>query len=116
MANELNGSTWNEWKTLAMTVSSDPSCASDGGGKVICAATATSGNLQVSIFNAPPGVRRLRSQRLCFRRRVALNTSSAKCCVPLATQMGESHDPCLTARPGALLQTLRRLSSRYSPP
>src|SRR2546425_8009773 len=51
VVNELNGSTWNGWKTLAMTISSDPSCASDGGGKVICAATATSGNLQVSIFN-----------------------------------------------------------------
>ena len=52
MVNEFIGTAWETtWTSLVGTVSSDPSCASDGTGKVICAATATNGNLQWSIFN-----------------------------------------------------------------
>src|SRR5271166_5121980 len=46
MVNQFNGTTWGNWTNLAGTVSSDPSCTSDGSGKVICAATPTSGSLQ----------------------------------------------------------------------
>jgi hypothetical protein len=41
MANDFNGSEWAGWKTLAMSVSPDPSCTSNGRGSVICAATST---------------------------------------------------------------------------
>jgi hypothetical protein len=52
MVNEFNGTAWGaKWANLAGAVSSDPSCTSDGTGNVICAATATNGNLQWSIFN-----------------------------------------------------------------
>jgi hypothetical protein len=51
MVNEFNGTAWKtSWTSLVGTVSSDPSCTSDGAGKVICAA-ASSGNLLWSIFN-----------------------------------------------------------------
>src|ERR1700687_3416987 len=51
MVNLFNGTTWGTWKSLAGPVSSNPSCTSDGAGKVICAATATNGNLQWSILS-----------------------------------------------------------------
>jgi len=51
MVNGFNGTAWGAWTNLAGTVESDPSCTSDGGSKVICAATATNGKLQVSTFN-----------------------------------------------------------------
>jgi len=51
MVNEFNGTAWGtSWTSLAGTVSSDPSCTSDGAGKVMCAAVASSGNLLWSIF------------------------------------------------------------------
>src|SRR5580704_17754444 len=34
MVNEYNGSRWGAWADLAGTVSSDPTCTSDGTGKV----------------------------------------------------------------------------------
>jgi len=33
MVNQFNGTSWGTWSKLAGTVSSDPSCTSDGGGK-----------------------------------------------------------------------------------
>jgi hypothetical protein len=39
------------WKSLAGAVSSDPSCTSDGTGKVYCAATATNGDLEVTVLS-----------------------------------------------------------------
>jgi hypothetical protein len=51
MVNHFKGTAWGKWSSLVGTVSSDPSCTSDGAGKVLCAATATKGNLQVAIFN-----------------------------------------------------------------
>jgi hypothetical protein len=45
MVNRFNGTSWGTWSKLAGTVSSDPSCTSDGAGKVICAATAGAGQL-----------------------------------------------------------------------
>jgi hypothetical protein len=51
MVNEFNGTAWHTWNTLAGTVSSDPSCTSDGNGNVICAATATTSQLQWALFN-----------------------------------------------------------------
>jgi hypothetical protein len=51
MVNEFNGSTWAGWKTLVSSVTSDPSCTSNGDGKIICAAVATGGGLQVTIFS-----------------------------------------------------------------
>jgi hypothetical protein len=47
----VNETAWGKWANLVGTVSSDPSCTSDGAAKVICAAIATNGNLEVSIFN-----------------------------------------------------------------
>jgi len=49
--NEFNGTAWGTWTSLAGTVSSDPSCTSDGTGKVCCAATATNGDLQVTVLS-----------------------------------------------------------------
>src|SRR5580765_7271379 len=43
MVNEFNGTKWGTWTSLAGTVTSDPSCTSNGTGKVICAATAPTG-------------------------------------------------------------------------
>jgi hypothetical protein len=51
MVNEFNGTAWGTWKSLAGAVSSDPSCTSDGSGKVFCAAT-TAGAMQVTVLNA----------------------------------------------------------------
>jgi hypothetical protein len=50
MVNDYNGTKWAGWKTLAMSVTSDPSCTSNGG-SVVCAATSTTGGMEVSIFN-----------------------------------------------------------------
>ena len=51
MVNEFNGTSWGTWKSLAGAVSSDPSCTSDGNGNVFCAATATNGDLQVTVLS-----------------------------------------------------------------
>ncbi len=51
MVNYFNGTKWGKWKTLSGTVSSDPSCTSNGAGDVLCAATATNGNLLSTMFS-----------------------------------------------------------------
>ena len=50
MGNQFNG-TWGKWVSLPGAVVFDPSCTTDGPGKVICGATASNGNLLVTIFN-----------------------------------------------------------------
>jgi hypothetical protein len=45
MVNEFSGTKWGAWKSWAGVVSSDPSCTSEGTGKVYCAATAANGDL-----------------------------------------------------------------------
>src|SRR3974390_1608119 len=41
----FRGSSWGTWTSLAGAVASNPSCTSDGTGKVLCAATAAVGSL-----------------------------------------------------------------------
>jgi hypothetical protein len=49
--NVFNGSSWGSWTQLTGEVNSNPSCTSDGDGKVFCGATAASGGLLVTIYN-----------------------------------------------------------------
>jgi hypothetical protein len=51
MVNEFIGKKWGAWKSLAGAVSSDPSCTSDGTGKMYCAATAANGDLEVTVLS-----------------------------------------------------------------
>jgi hypothetical protein len=52
MVNQFsNGTTWGKWTSLSGTVASDPSCTNNGASEVLCAATATNGDLQWAIFN-----------------------------------------------------------------
>jgi hypothetical protein len=50
MVNEFNGTSWGKWTSLAGEVSSAPSCTSNGGGDVICAAVAA-GSFEWELFN-----------------------------------------------------------------
>ena len=51
MVNEYSTTKWGSWSSLAGTIVSAPSCTSDGTGKAFCAATAATGDLEVSIFS-----------------------------------------------------------------
>ena len=52
MVNEFNGTAWGKWTNSSWRRQfGSPAAPATGAGKVICAATATNGNLQVTIFN-----------------------------------------------------------------